>query len=235
MSRQSWWPNTLANQAAVAANILAKIDHYAATLGWTPAQVTAVKTLCEQIIAAYNYVDGAKATMQAATQWRELVYYGEPMGTNSSPIPEFGTAPDMTFVRGCVTQLSKYREQIMGNLNYTDAIGEDLMLVGPEQTPPNPATTEPILKITKSNETPLAGTDSIVITGSMSVASAVKIMYTPKGGVPREVGFFTSMPATVVITKTNPNEPESGTIQAQYYKKNLPFGNPSPNYNVTLV
>lgn len=234
MSRRSWWPGPLAQQLVVVNNIKEKIGNYEATFGWLPAQVTAVETLCTEIVQAITYADTSKATMQSVTQWRDQVLYGEPMDALASPTPEFAAPADLTFHRGCVDKLSKYRELMTANLNYTEAIGEDLMIIGDEITPVSP-NVEPALKIEKSNEPSFAGTDSIVITGSMNKMNGVRIMYTVKGGVAREVGFFTSLPATVVITKTNANEPETGTIQAQYYKKNLPYGNPSPNYDVTLT
>ena len=126
------------------------------------------------------------------------------MDALASPTPEFAAPADLTFHRGCVDKLSKYRELMTANLNYTEAIGEDLMIIGDEITPVSP-NVEPALKIEKSNEPSFAGTDSIVITGSMNKMNGVRIMYTVKGGVAREVGFFTSLPATVVITKTNAN------------------------------
>jgi hypothetical protein len=123
----------------------------------------------------------------------------------------------------------------MSNNGYTDVMGEALGLIGPEVTPIDPALTQPSLKMTVSGESSFTGTDSVVISGSMQNNGAMKVMYTPKGGVPREVAFVTSLPATITITKTDASEPEAGSIQAQFYKKNQPVGSPSPNYPVTLT
>lgn len=236
MARKYYWPSTLTEQVAALNNFSSKIEGQSSALGWTPAQVTAAKAICTQMVVAFNYADESRTTMQAVSAWREMVFSGDPMGTPMSDPPAFVAPPDMSFIRGCVKQFNRIRDQIVSNDNYTEAIGEDLGLIGPEITPPSPNATQPNLKITTaSSENPLSGTDSLVISGSMQNMSGMKLIYTPKGGAPREVGFVTSMPVTITITKTDPNEPESGSLQAQYYKKNQPFGNLSPSYPITLA
>lgn len=235
MPRKYYWPTIQAEQVALLNNFISKITAQATVLGWNASQVTIAQNLCTQMIAAYAYGDEARTTMQAVSAWKELILNGDPVGMAAPAPPEFNLPPDGDFSRGCVKQFSKMREQIMSNNNYTDAMGEILGLIGPEVTPIDPALTQPNLKMTVSGEGSFTGTDSLVISGSMQSNGAMKVMYTPKGGVPREVAFVTSLPATITITKTDANEPESGTIQAQFYKKNQPVGSPSPSYTVTLA
>ena len=49
-----------------------------------------------------------------------------------------------------------------------------------------------------------------------------------------KVAFLTSTPAGFTITKTDPTKPENGELRAFFYKKNAPYGTPSPNYPITL-
>lgn len=235
MARNPWFSGTLSYQMSVVTQAKNKIDVYATTLGLSPAQVTAFKAACDEILAAYAYCESSRASMQATTQWRDQVFYGQPRGSAAPPSPEFEALPDITFHNGVIDTFINFREQIVANPNYTLSMGEDMKIVGAEVTPVPPSEVEPNIKATASSEPSLAGTDSLVITGSMQTANAMKLYWTPKGGVTREVATVTSMPATIVITKSDPNEPESGTLQAQYYKKNQPYGNMSRSYNVTLA
>lgn len=235
MPRRFYLPTTQAEQIAFFNNFISKIAAQAAVLGWNASQVTIAQNICTQMVTAFTYADEARTTMQAVSAWKDLIFNGDPVGTVAPAPPEFNLPPDGDFSRGCLKQFSKLREQIMSNNNYTDAMGEILGLIGPEVPPIDPSQTQPNLKMTVTGEGSFTGTDSLVISGSMQNNGAMKVMYTPKGGVPREVAFVTSLPATITITKTDPNEPESGTIQAQFYKKNQPVGTPSPSYPVTLT
>lgn len=235
MARYPWLSGTYAYQLSVVTQAKNKIDVYATALGWSPTQVTAFKAVCEEIIAVLTYHDACRTSMQGTTGWRDQVLYGQPRGTAVPPAPEFVSLPDMTFHNGVMDAFINYREQIVANPSYTLSIGEDMMLVGAERPQIPPSQVEPILKFTTSGEPSLTGTDTVSMTGSMQGNKSMKVLWTPKGGVTREVATVTSMPANITITKTDPNEPESGQLQAQFYNKNLPYGNPSPSYNITLA
>ena len=126
MARRPWWPATLADQISLITNFNSKIGSYATTLGWTPAQVTAALLIGAQMKDAAQYADASKATMQAVTQWRDLVFSGEPAGSPAMPIPTFAAPPDFDATRGNLQQFTRLRDQILSNNNYTSAIGEDL-------------------------------------------------------------------------------------------------------------
>lgn len=157
-----------------------------------------------------------------------MIFNGEPVGASAGPCPQFSPGPVEAFTRGGVQQFSKLRDQILANNNYTNAIGEDLGLIGAEITPPSPESVSPNLKISVTEG------DTVTVSGSMQGMNALKMMYTPKGGTAREVAFVTSTPAGFTITKTQPGVPENGELRAVFYKKNLPYGNQSPIYPITL-
>lgn len=229
MARRFWLPKALPELANLLNNFSAKISVYGDTLGMTPAQVTAAQDLCTHLLAAYNYGENSRATMQAVTQWRDLVFDGEPEGTAASPTPEFAAPPDLPFKRGTLQLFIKLRDQIVANNNYTTAIGEDLGVIGPEITPRPPEDVTPNLKVSTSSG------DTVKIAGSMQRMSGMRITYKPTNGAVREVAFITTTPAEIYIAKDNDALPENGTIQAQFYRKNEPYGNPSAIYPVTLA
>lgn len=218
----------MADQMALLNNFISKIGDYGTALGWTPAQVTAAEELCTQIVTAIGCADGCKSTMQGVTQRRDMVLGGGPLGAAAGAPPAFPKPPLTTFRRGCVQQFMRLRDQIVANDGYTAAMGEALGLLGAEISPVLPESVAPSLKITVTDG------DTVNVAGSMRGMNAMKMVYTPKGGEPREVAFITSTPAGFTISKADPAQPENGELRAYFYKKNLPYGNPSPNYPITL-
>lgn len=176
-----------------------------------------------------NYADACKASAQAINNWREMVYNGEPVGALAGQAPTFPEPEVLPYTRGSLRQFVALRDQIIANPNYTEAMGEDLGIVGAEISPKPEGDITPTLKVSVTS-----GTDTVTVGGSMQGASAMQITYTPKGGTSRQVAFATSTPIEFAIEKTDPENPENGTLQAQYYKKNEPFGNPSAVYPLTL-
>lgn len=229
MARKYWLASTLAAQLTQLTNFKLKIATQGEVLGWTPAQITAAQDLCTNLITALNYSEACKASAQAITNWREMVFTGEPVGALAGQPPAFPEPQALPYTRGGIYQFISLREQIVANPNYTDAIGEDLGIVGAESTPKPEEDVSPNLKVTVTS-----GTDNVTVGGSMQGMSAMAITYTPKGGVSRQVAFVTSTPVEIAITKEDPLEPENGTLQAQFYKKNEPFGSPSAVYPITL-
>jgi len=229
MARSYWWATTLSAQVLLIQNFIAKLPGYATTLGLTPAQVTAATTLCDSIVSAIDVTNQCRATMQAVTNWRDLVLYGQPKGKGAGIAPVFPDLNGSTYERGLVDQFFELRDQIVASSGYTLAIGEDLGIVGTESSNLVPAETTPELK------TVSASTNYVTITGSMQGMPVMRVEYATKGQTYGNVAIITNLPATIEIPKVNPNNPEVGTIRTIFMKKNADFGNYSPNYDVTLT
>lgn len=228
MPKKFWWPTTLSDQITLLQNFLSKIGGYATQLELTAAEVTAVQNMCNACINTFNFTESCKAAMKAATQWRELICFGEPTGSAIPAPPTFPIGDIPLATRGVVTQFFTVRDQIVAADGYTMAIGEDLGIVGAEITPPLPADVTPNLKptITMGN--------TVNINGSMQGMDALRIEYAPKGGTFSTIAFLTNTPGGFQITPTAPNQAETGVIRAVFIKKNVEFGNFSPNYPVTV-
>lgn len=229
MARKFWWPTTLADQSSLMQNFSSKIGGYAAQLGFTPAQVTAAQTLCTTFINAFNFAEGCRTAMQGVTQWRDLVFYGEPTGNNAPPTPAFPNGGDFTYTRGVVTRFIQLRDQIVANNGYTLAMGEDLGLIGPESAERPAADIAPVLKAVVSMG------NYINLTGSMQGMDALRVEYSKTGGQFTTVAFLTKTPGGVQINTSTPNVPENGFIRAVFIKKNEEYGNFSPNYPVLIA
>lgn len=228
MPRKAWWSTTLADQSTLMQNFVNKIAGYAAVLGLTPAEITEMQNLGIGFISAYNFAEGCRLSMQAATQWRDLVFYGEPTGMEAPPPPVFPVTGSTERTRGTVTQFFAVRDRIVASAGYTTAIGEDLGLVGAEIAPRPESDLTPELKLTVSFG------NTVNLVGSMQGMDALRVEYAPKGGNFTTVAFLTKTPGGFQVTPTIPNQPETGVVRAVFIRKNAEVGNFSPSYPVTV-
>jgi len=194
----------------------------------TPEEVAAAIALCDTFIAAYNLADQSKATMQAMTQWRDLIFNGDPVGTSAPNPPVFPEGNDITYTRGVVAEFFELRDRLVVAKGYTDAIGEDLGIIGSETNNVVPDNVQPELK------TKTAQGYQVNLSGSMQGMDALRVEYAPKGGNFAPVAFLTNTPGSFTVIPAVPGEPESGHIRAVFIKKNEEFGSYSADYPVTL-
>lgn len=228
MARKFWWPGQMSAQVSLMSNFRSKITGYATALSMTPEETASAIGLCDAFIAAYNLADQSKATMQAMTQWRDLVFEGGPEGSPAPNPPVFPEGMDITYTRGVVKQFVELRDRLITAKGYTEAIGEDLQIIGPEMGKIAPDLVQPDLK-TKTS----AGY-YISLSGSMQGMDGMRVEYAPKGGTFATVAFLTNTPGGFSITPAVPGEPESGQVRAVFIKKNEDYGNFSANYPVTV-
>lgn len=228
MARKFWWPGAMPEQLVLVQNFLAKIPTYGTGLGMTAAQVTAAEGLCSAFIGAVQATDQAKTTMQAMTQWRDEILYGEGAPFTPPQAPVFPVVGATTYPVGVVKQFMKLRDRIVAAPGYTMAIGEDLGLVGAETTKPAPASVVPELSASTSTGY------RVDLTGSMKGMDALRVEYSKNGSDFTTVAFLTNTPMGFQITPTNPNQPEKGFIRAIFIKKSEQVGQYSANYPVTL-
>jgi len=120
-------------QLVLIQNFLAKIAGYLDVLPLTEAQVTDAQNLCNAFVSAFNGTEQCRQTMVALTAWRDEIFTGEPIGATAPAAPIFAATPTGTFTLGIVKQIFALRELIVASPGYTEAIGEDLGIVGTQQ------------------------------------------------------------------------------------------------------
>lgn len=229
MRRKTWWPGTMSDQATLMQNFLAKIPNYGTVLGMTAAQVTAAQGLCSAFIGAFNATEQCRASMAAMTQWRDEVFSGEPVGAAIPAPPVFPVVEEVAYTRGTIKQFFDVRDRILAAAGYTQAIGEDLGIIGPEVSRPAPGAIVPELRTETSTGY------WVNLSGSMQGMDALKVEYSRDGGASfTTVAFLTNTPGGFQITPQNPNQPEKGFVRAIYVKRNEEVGRYSANYPVTV-
>lgn len=229
MARKFWWPGSMPEQVVLVQNFQTKIGSYATALGLTAGDVTAAQGLCDAIVGAYTLVETSRLTMQAATQWRDAVFTGEPVGSNAPAPPVFPVGGAPAYKLGSVRSFFALRDRIVASPGYTQAIGEDLGIVGAEASRPAPGSVVPELKATTSTGY------WVSLSGSMQGMDALKVEYSRDGGNNfQTVAFLTNTPGGFQVTPVDPTKPEKGFIRAVYIKRNEEVGQFSPNYPVTV-
>lgn len=229
MARKFWWPTSMPEQVVLMQNFSVKISGYATVLGMTSAQVSDAQALCSAFMGAFNSTEQCRATMAAMTQWRDEVFYGEPMGQPAPAAPVFPIVGTTMYTRGTVKQFFELRDRIVAAPGYTQAIGEDLGIVGPEVSRPAPGAVMPDLRAETSTGY------WVNLSGSMQGMDALRVEYSRDGGANfTTVAFLTNTPGGFQVTPQNPNQPEKGVVRAIYIKRNEEIGRYSANYPVTL-
>ncbi len=144
--RNPYLPRTDAAKLAWLTNFSAKFAGYGATLGFAPAEVTAV----DDDLNMYKYTVGAldtfKTWLQNLAQFKGILAEA-PIGT---PISAFPTTPLLAAAptavdAGIFRRIGKTVQRIKGHPAYTTAIGEDLGIIGAEVVI-DPTTLKPELK-----------------------------------------------------------------------------------------
>jgi len=229
MAKSRWWPLSLPLQYQLILNFKNKIEGYQAALGLTNPQVTALIALCNSFIGAYDFQVSTAATSEAVTEWRDQVFNGEPEGDPVSAAPIFAVMGATTATRGTVQQFFKQRDYILTLPGYTDAIGEDLGLIGSEITPPDPATLKPTLNAHAGQSNFLYS----VVVGNRGEAQSWDLQFRPKGGDWASAGVFTGKSADITYNAPN-DEPAVLELRVQLKKNNADYGLFSDSVTITV-
>jgi len=233
MATKDWFPTSMPDQLVMFQNVRAKSDVYQTVLPLTVTQVERINLICDIFVNAYTFAAQAKSAMEGVTNWRDNIFTGSPAGTAAPAPPTFvaATMPVGSFI-GIFDEFRKMVDLIKSSPGYTRAIGEDLMIVAPQNggadtnSPTNPVTPE--LKVST------ASGYQVVIAGSLKGMDAMRVEYRPKNGNWTTAAFLTKLPGNFTVTPQTPGDPETGHVRGVLIRKNEPVGNPSPEYPVTV-
>lgn len=234
MNRKTYWfPKGRAGQRAMFANIKDKIAGYAAVLELKPAETARIILICETFLTVNDFVEQVRATAQGLTDWQNLIYDGDGDLKPGDPAPaapafQSVTLPSGAFV-GIFDEFKALVEDIKAADGYTEAIGEDLMIVAEERGELNLGDLTAALK----NIQPMAGY-RISLDGSLQGMKMIRVEYWAKGAGTPQTDKFDKLPAVMTVSPKTAGEPETGHLRAYLLKDNQEIGQPSPDYPVTL-
>jgi len=150
MKKKPYFPKALAKLVLWYANFRTKLPVHAATLGLTPGEVLEAQHDCTDGEAVINAVIQLIADKEELVQWKDILLEG-PLGTPLGAMPTPGglPVPAPATTAGINIRLRKLVTQIKTKTNYNDSIGEDLKIIGAEQTI-DIATSKPQLTVSKA-------------------------------------------------------------------------------------
>lgn len=128
-------------------NFSSKIGTYAAALGISPVEVTAIAAYYTMLLYIMNLAEAIRTFSQEITRYKKKLSVAV-LGSTLGPVPAITIAvPPATVPAGIFTILSGIIKRIKGSAEYTEAIGEDLGIIGADIFD-DFASVKPVLKIT---------------------------------------------------------------------------------------
>ena len=135
MAKTTYLPRRESERVTWLNNFNAKLPGYAPTFGITAAEVAAVKLMAPLYSYIINLIGQSKTFTQDLTKFKNLLSIAAP-GATLGPLPVLtpAAAPALTQA-GIFTFISGLVMRIKGTkVAYTDAIGQDLGIIGAETT-----------------------------------------------------------------------------------------------------
>jgi len=116
-------------------NFAAKFPSYAIPFGFVAADVTSVNNDRNMWSYLVNIIEQNKADMKEFTQYK-IILRGGPVGTPTDTFPVFtpGAAVPTLVAADIFGRIGKMVQIIKSKPNYTEAIGDDLKIIGAEST-----------------------------------------------------------------------------------------------------
>lgn len=140
--REEYLPTTDLGKTLWMDNFAEKLPNHAAVLGLTVAQTDAVEADAKNFAAMVTYQNNLKEYGVQVTAFKNVLRDGGLLGALPAP-PVFST-PD-PLVAGIFTRTAQLVQTIKNHAGYTQAIGEDLGIIGTEIIP-DYNSLQPILK-----------------------------------------------------------------------------------------
>lgn len=226
MIHQNFFPSRLAQQAIWLNNFKGKLPGHNATLGLPAGEVTAIVGDCLWLIYVIGSWLGALRTFgQSGTQYLTLIQTGT-VGASPLAAPIFnvpaipvGTA---AVIPGALNRLFDFVQKIkaVAPPGYTDAIGEDLGIIGPEENPDD----HPVPKFSLEGITGPGGTAQVRINFFKYTHQGVYLESRRNGGAWEFLAIDTERPYLDERPLLVAGTPEVREYRMRYWDKGTPNG-----------
>ena len=227
-TRKDWLQRPLPELAVMFANVKTKIGDYMTAYGLTDRWIERVNLICDTFAAAYTGVAQNRATEKEMTDWFNSLLGGEPKGAPAPDAPTFQniTLPTGAFI-GLIDEFREMMRFFKANSAYTEADGENLMIVAPLEEDKIADDTAPALKV------------SVDLDGSVRVEytrgnfSGLELQWRKSG----TADWHLADKSTEKIVTFQPEiaaPPEKIELRGVFLLKNQRVGNWSPVYSTTI-
>lgn len=206
------------------------LETYAAAVGATPAEITAVQQALANLNFLVDYADLVDENKKTVFQIKQNVYNGVP-GEPVAPLPVFAVpAVPFPLISGCLTEALERHRRWKAAPGYTEAIGIALGIAG-STPPPDPGEVKPVIEVSAAQT---GGLFSVVVS-NRGESDMWDVLLLGKGDVIWEVKKSATGKSTdVVIPPNAANDPQQFQVRVQLKKKNQNYGQPSDIVYVTV-
>jgi hypothetical protein len=153
MSKNFYLPRSDQEKVTWLNNFKKKLTIHSATVGISPAEITSVSNDADEFSLLVNLVAMLKTAKEQAVSYKDILR-DAPLGTAAGDFPSIPeiTLPVPLVAPGIFTRVRLLVQRIKNHPGYNDAIGEDLDIIGAEETPPMaPSLLKPTLKLAYVN------------------------------------------------------------------------------------
>jgi hypothetical protein len=212
------WLNTFATKLAT----------HAATVGITPGEVSLVAAMAAFYAYIVSLIDLARTFTENLTEYRNLIS-NAPLNTTLTPVPALSppVGPALPATIGIFTYISGLVQRIKGHADYNDAIGQDMGIIGDEQTPFDSANFKP-----KGEGKAQIGYVNIKFEKSQCDSMHI---YTWNGTAFVYLANDTESPYHDTRPLTEPGQPESRQFQLRGVLHDVEIGIPGDTITVTFA
>lgn len=226
--KKDWLARPLPDLNVMFTNVKGKISDYQVDYGLTQDWIDRVVLISNSFINGYTGIVQNRATAKDMSDWFEMLLKGQPVGEPITPPPVFQiiTMPAGAFI-GIIAEFREMMGYFKANAAYTEAAGENLMIVAPDEQAPDIEDAMPELKV------------SVTVNDDVSAAYRKKEF----GGLElqwRKVGQTMwqladkSSETTITFTPAGITPPERIELRGVYLLKNERVGKWSPIYTLTV-
>lgn len=225
-----WYPTRRDKQRAMYANVLAKIENYQDAIpDLTDARIARILLMCRMFIAVYDWLEQSEAALGGGYEFQKDLERGEVSEAVAAPPPFPVLALPAGAFKGFVTEFRSEMGLLKRQKGYTQAAGEDLMIVREAKAAKNPADMKPAFEYAARQGF------KVWVTGRMQGMSGAKFFYRRKGATEWIfIGFLIKTPGELAIPPAQAGVPEAGEIRAVFIDGNAEAGQFSDNKEITL-
>lgn len=230
-----WFPTTLAARVLWLKNFIEQFLIYAAGLGFTPAEITAMQQDVEDFQATADAVTAVDALKSAIREYRISFSEGD-IGDPDPVFPTGGiTAPPNNRPAGFFERLDKARDRILAAPTYAPEIGAAMNILGTGPAPEiDPESVQPTLDVFPAE---LGGYLFTVVVGNRAASDMWIVSVTPVGvNNWQTLATATGKSIDVVYSPTpeQAGKPVQLQVRIQLRKQNANYGQPSQIEQVTI-
>lgn len=226
--KKDWLNRPLPELNIMFTNVKKKIGEYQVSYELTQNWIDRVELICDTFTVGYTGIAQIRATAKDLSDWFTMLLNGEPKGAIATAPPAFQTItmPTGAFI-GMIDEFREMMKFFKANAAYTEADGENLMIVSPDEQAPDIENAVPDLKPSVNMD------DKVLVSYRKGDFGGLELQWR-KVGQPMWQLADKSTETTITFTPEGLTPPEKIELRGVFLLKNQRVGVWSPIYTLTV-